>query len=115
MTSTLHLHVGSTQDMGQRFAEAFRRGEAGEPLDERHITFLDLPEMMAALSPRRLELLRHLHREGAESIMALARALGRDYKRVHADVALLEASGLILRIEGRLTAPWDALAAEVAL
>jgi predicted transcriptional regulator len=71
--------------------------------------------MLAALSPKRLEMLRHLHREGADSVKALALALDRDYKRVYEDVAILENAGLVMREKGRLTAPWDALTAEVSL
>ena len=79
------------------------------------MTFLSLEEMLAALSPKRLEMLRHLHREGAESVKALAVALERDYKRVYEDVLILENAGLIVREQGRLTAPWDAVTAEVSL
>lgn len=113
--SKLTVHVGSARDMGRRFAAAFDRAAAGENFEERHVTFLSLEEMMAALTPKRLELLRHLHRERAGSVKALATALGRDYKRVHEDVAVLESAGLVVREDGRLCAPWDALAAEVAL
>ena len=109
------VHVGNAQDMGQCFAGAFRRAAAGESFEERNITFLSLEEMMSALTPRRLELLRHLHRHKANSIRALAAALGRDYKRVHEDVKTLETSGLVVREEDGFSAPWAALAAEVAL
>jgi predicted transcriptional regulator len=111
----MNVHVGSAQDMGKRFVSAWNRAVAGEEVNERHATFLSLEEMLAALSPKRLELLRHLHREGAENVKALALALNRDYKRVHEDVALLENAGLIVREDGRLTAPWETLSAEVPL
>ncbi|WP_444980876.1 HVO_A0114 family putative DNA-binding protein [Paraburkholderia unamae] len=68
----------------------------------------------AALTPRRIELLCYLHRE-ADSVIAIARALGRDFKRVHEDVATLVAAGLIVREDGQLRAPWDTLAAELTL
>ena len=113
--STLNVHVGNVQDMGKRFARAFKRTQAGERFEERNITFLSLREMMSAITPKRLELLRALHKESADSVMALARSLSRDYKRVHEDVAVLEAAGLVVREEGRLTVPWDAVSAEVAL
>ena len=77
--------------------------------------FLSLEEMLAALSPKRLEKLRHLHRESAESVKALATALDRHYKRVYEDVVILENAGLVVREGGRLTAPWDALTAEFSL
>lgn len=113
--STLKAHVGNAENMGKRFARAFRRTQAGERFKERNITFLSLQDMMAAITPKRLELLRTPHKEGADSVMALARTLSRDYKRVHADVAVLEAAGLVVRENGRLTAPWDTVSAEVAL
>jgi predicted transcriptional regulator len=111
----MNIHVGRLEDMGQRFVDAFQRAQAGEAVDERHITFPSLEEMMSALTPRRLELLRQLRREEVASVKALARALGRDYKRVHEDVKTLEAAGLIVREDGRIGVPWAALAAEVAL
>ncbi|CAB3775175.1 helix-turn-helix domain-containing protein [Paraburkholderia humisilvae] len=113
--SKLNVHVGGARDMGKRFLSAWNRAQAGEKVDERHVTFLSLEEMLAALSPKRLEVLRHLHRESAESVKALADALKRDYKRVYEDVAILEAAGLVVREDGRLTAPWDTLSAEVTL
>jgi predicted transcriptional regulator len=113
--SKLNVHVGGARDMGRRFASAFNRAQAGEKFEERHVTFLSLEEMLAALSPKRLEMLRHLHREGAESVKALALALNRDYKRVYEDVAILENAGLIVREAGLLITPWDALTAEVSL
>jgi predicted transcriptional regulator len=113
--SKMTVHVGSARDAGKRFLSAWNRAQAGEKVDERHVTFLSLEEMLAALSPKRLEVLRHLHRESAESVKALAAALNRDYKRVYEDVALLENAGLVIREDGRLTAPWDALRAEVML
>lgn len=113
--SKLNVHVGGARDMGRRFASAFNRAQAGKKFEERHVTFLSLEKMLAALSPKRLEMLRHLHREGAESVKALALAVVRDYKRVYEDVAILENAGLIVREEGRLITPWDALTAEVSL
>ena len=45
----------------------------------------------------------------------LANALGRDYKNVHQDVAVLEATGLLIREGRKLSAPWDELRAHVSL
>ncbi|MDR1708354.1 MAG: hypothetical protein LBS70_01375 [Candidatus Accumulibacter sp.] len=113
--SKMTVHVGGARDMGRRFADAFGRAAAGEDFSERHFTFLSLEAMMSALTPRRLELLRHLHKTGAASVRELALALRRDYKRVHEDVKTLETAGLIVREDGRLGAPWAALSAEVGL
>ena len=113
--SRLQVHVGSLQEMGRRFADAWHRAERGEHFSETHVTFLDFESMRAALSPRRLELLRHLRQHGASSIRGLAAALRRDYKNVHQDVVDLEAAGLLVRDGRKLTAPWDEVQASVSL
>jgi len=71
--------------------------------------------MLNALSPKRLELLRDVHRQPAPSVKALAERLGRDYKRVHEDVETLAATGLLLRDGGSVSAPYDAIIAEMRL
>jgi predicted transcriptional regulator len=115
MSKRVKVHVGTLEDMGQRFVSAWHRLEHGEKVRERHLTFPDLPALLNALSPKRLELLRDVHREPAPSVKALAARLGRDYKRVHEDVETLEASGLLRRENGNLSAPYDAITAEMRL
>ena len=111
---TVDLHVDSLEAMGARFVDAWKRAERGDQLEERHVTVLDLPALTALLTPKRLELLRHVHRAGgAASIRALAGALGREYKRVHTDVKELEAAGLLVQQDGQFVAPFDAVRAEV--
>ena len=83
--------------------------------DETHFTFLTIQTMLETLSPRRLDLLRHVRQHGANNVRELAQALGRDYKNVHQDVAVLEATGLLIRDGRKLSAPWDELQAHVSL
>lgn len=111
----VQVHVGTTEDMGQRFISAWHRTTKGERIRETHLTFPDLPAMLNALTPKRLELLRALHARPAPSIKALAERLGRDYKRVHQDVETLAESGLVERADGSLRAPYDAITAEMRL
>lgn len=115
MSKRVKVHVGTLEEMGKRFVSAWRRLESGERVREHHVTFPDLPAMLNALTPRRLELLRDVHREPAASVKALAERLGRDYKRVHEDVETLTASGLLRREDGRVSAPYDAISAEMRL
>jgi predicted transcriptional regulator len=61
------------------------------------------------MTANRLELLRHVHRTAPRSVLAVARALGRDYKRVHEDVEALIAAGLLDRDESGLRADYDAI------
>jgi predicted transcriptional regulator len=116
--STMHkvqINVGSLADMGKRFASAWHRADAGDQVEETHVTFLNIQTMLDTLSPRRLELLRHVRQHGANNVRALAHALARDYKNVHQDVAILEATGLLIREGRKLSAPWDELQAHVSL
>ena len=115
MSKRVKIHVGTLKDMGQRFVSAWHRIESGEKVRERHVTFPDLPSMLNALTPKRLELLRDVHREPASSVKALAARLGRYYKRVYEDVETLAASGLLEREDGRVSTPYDAITAEMRL
>ena len=115
MSKRVKIHVGTLKDMGQRFVSAWHRLERGEKVRERHVTFPDLSSMLNALTPKRLELLRDVHREPACSVKALAARLGRDYKRVYEDVETLAASGLLEREDGRVSAPYDAITAQMRL
>jgi predicted transcriptional regulator len=114
-THKIQVNVGSLADMGERFAQAWNRAAAGEAVDETHVTFLSIQTMLETLSPRRLDLLRHVRQHGANNVRELAQALGRDYKNVHQDVAVLEATGLLIRDGRKLSAPWDELQAHVSL
>jgi len=114
-THKVQVNVGSLADMGKRFAQAWNRAAAGDQVEETHVTFLNIQTMLDTLSPRRLELLRHVRQHGAGNVRELAHALERDYKNVHHDVAVLEATGLLIREGRKLSAPWDELQAHVSL
>lgn len=57
----LNVHVCTLRDMGDRFVSAWKRAEAGEVFEERHVTFFTSEELTAAFTPKRRELLRRLH------------------------------------------------------
>lgn len=116
--SKVEIHVGgSFADTKRRVLAAVARAERDEGAEpEVHITFETWEALAAVMTPKRIELLRHLHRQPEASIAALSRALGRDYKRVHEDVEALVAAGLINREEGGLLrAGYDEIRASVAL
>lgn len=115
MSKRIKVTVGSLDDMGARFVSAWHTLESGAKVRERFLTFPNLAAMLSALSPKRLELLSAVRRHPARSVKALAERLGRDYKRVHSDVETLTASGLLLRENGGVSAPYDAIAAEMRL
>ena len=116
MTKGMEIHVDeSTEAMARRFIDAWHRAEHGEAVDERHVSFESWAGLVSVLTPRRLELLRHLRRHPAASIAELARALGRDYKRVHADVEALAAAGLIDRTPVGLRADYGEIHTRIAV
>ncbi len=115
MSKRVKVSIGNVQDMGRRFVDAWHRMEGGERVRERHLTFPDLPALLSTLTPKRLELLRDVHQSPAPSVRALADRLGRDYKRVHEDVETLTVSGLLNRENGQVSAPYDAITAEMRL
>ena len=116
MTQSLNVHVDdSSEAMARRFVDAWHRAERGEAVDEHHLSFESWEGLVRVLTPRRLELLRHLRRHAALTIAELARALGRDYKRVHADVEALAGAGLIDRTPAGLRAEYGEIRARIAV
>ncbi len=113
--SEVKLHVGDIDDMGKRFIAAWKQIENGQQVEERHLSFFSLGAMMATLSQKRLEILKHLHRQQEISIAALARAINRDYKRVYTDVEALVAAGLIERDAQGIRTLYDSVQATVSL
>jgi len=112
MTKT-KLHIGTLEDMGDRFVDAWSRARIGEDIDERHVTFPTWEAMTKAVTGKRLEMLRHLRAHEEKSIRALSLSLKRDYRRVHEDVTILRSAGLI-SAEG-LTVVCDRIQAEIEI
>jgi predicted transcriptional regulator len=105
---------GSLREAGQRFVEAWHRAERGEKATpEDNVTFVTWSALASAMTDKRHALLRYLRRHPTPGIRALARALGRDYKRVHEDVVALMAVGLIEKEDGVLRADYDEIQASI--
>lgn len=116
MTKRTIIVGGSLEDAPRRVAEAWQKaehGEAGEARD--NVTFVSWSGLASVMTDKRHEILRHLHRRPAPSLRALARELGRDYKRVHADVAALESVGLVERDAEGLRADYDEICTVIAM
>jgi predicted transcriptional regulator len=116
MSKVLKVHVGGGFDaVAKRVVDAWRRAERGENVNEDHLTFVSWETLAKVMTPKRFELLRHLHRHPAASVAALARSLERDYKRVFEDVEALTQAGLIERDEAGLRADYDEMRTVIAL
>jgi predicted transcriptional regulator len=110
----VRVHVESLEASGRRFVDAWRRAKRGEPIHEEHLSFESLEGLLTTLSPKRIELVRFVRRRPNLSIAALARELGRDYKRVHGDVRALEMAGLLEEDEIGLRAPFAGVDAQLS-
>lgn len=116
MSRELQVHVGGDFDaVAKRVAEAWHRAALGETVREGHLTFVSWEALAGVMTAKRLEMLRHLHQAPAASVAALARSLGRDYKRVHEDVEALAAAGLLERDGRGVRVDYDEIRAAVAL
>lgn len=88
-----------------------RRADAGEELEDADY-ILNYPDPEAAfrdITPGRYRLLQTLQQLGTVSIYALAKALDRDYRNVHADICALLELELVARTPEGVFVPWVAV------
>ena len=115
MIETKLIVGGSEEEDAAAFLDAWHRAERGEHVDENVLAFESWEALASVLTGERYRLLRHLHAHPEPSISALARALGRQYRRVHADVAALEEAGFLDRDSGGVRTKVDKITAEIML
>jgi predicted transcriptional regulator len=88
---------------------------SGEYQGEQH-SFARISQLFAVFTPKRWELIERLQATGPSSLRGLARALGRDVKRVHEDVAVLLDEGIVERTEDeKLIVPFETISIEAKL
>lgn len=78
----------------QAYARATRAFETGEDQGQ-FLTFSTPDQLFAVLPPKRWVLIERLQADGPLTLRGLARAVGRDVKRVHEDVAALIAERIV--------------------
>ena len=94
------------RELGDRFVRAWKTGKPQGDVFE----FESPKALFRTLTPKRWELVERLQADGPSSLRGLARALGRDVKRVHEDAAYLLDYGLIARNSaGKLHVPYDVI------
>jgi hypothetical protein len=96
----VRIHVESLKASGRRFVDAWRRAERGEFVG-------DIVAEADRTCPLRASPTQSVDR-------ALARELGRDYKRVHRDVRALEFAGLLEEDDTGLHAPFVGVDAQLS-
>lgn len=119
MTRQFEVRIGDTlNDVGARFVDAWHRaerGDLGSTRAEHSLSFEDFSTFARLVTPKRLALLREVHRQPARSIRALSLALGRDYRRVHADVDALVEAGLLDKGPEGLRAEYETVRIETRI
>ena len=115
--SKVRFTVGGNieKEASRRFVDAWRRAELGEKFQERHLAFESWDALVRVLTNKRMDLLRYVRRHEVKSVRALAKALGRDYSNVHADVQALLAAGLLDAADEGLRADYDAIETKIAI
>ncbi len=114
--SKVNIHVGGNfSDTKRRVLQAVQAAVNGPVDSQTHINFPNWAALANAMTPKRFEILRLVHQQPAASVAALARSLGRDYKRVHADVEALAKNGLIDRQHGDVRASYDEIRTVIRL
>ncbi len=103
------------RDASRRFIDAWHRAERGEAVYERHLAFESWDTLARVLTGKRMELLRYVRHNHVTSIRALAKALGRDYRNVHADVQALAGAGLLDASAKGVRADYDAIETKIAI
>lgn len=115
--NNVNITVGGDieKEASARFIDAWHRAERGETFHERHLAFENWDTLARVLTNKRMELLHYVRRNPVTSIRALAKALGRDYSNVHADVKALEAAGLVENTRKGVRADYDAIETRIAI
>lgn len=107
----LTIQVESIDAGAERFIMAWEKGEKqGE-----YLTFETLDQMLKKLTSRRWSLLIMLQKQGPMSLRAVARALKRDVKNVHADAQALKELSLVEECDQGLYVPYDEIEAHMRL
>lgn len=99
---------GVISELAERdFASGIKAGALPEDPIHR-VYFTSEEDLFSMLSPKRMELLKYLKKNGPLSCRKLATSLNRAYANVHEDVKLLTQLEIIQKDDNqKLTVPWD--------
>lgn len=101
--TTVHISIGSEEDLERRFLAAM----SGKPQGS-HLSFASIDLLWRVLAPKRRDILRVMTGQGPMALREIARRVGRDVKGVHTDVHALLKAGVVRRDEaGQFVFPYD--------
>jgi predicted transcriptional regulator len=106
--------LDQVEAMAARFVDVWKTGTAAP--HSTVLTFSSPAQLFSILSPKRWELIERLQALGPSTIRGLARALGRDVKRVHEDISVLVEWGLVDKDVGsKVFVPFEEIEADFVL
>jgi predicted transcriptional regulator len=92
----LKIGIRTAAQRAEALREALRRVARGDRTRrEPELYFENVEELRRVLTEKRLEMLLAIAHHRPSSVRVLAQLLGRDYKNVGTDIALLERLGLV--------------------
>lgn len=112
------ISICSLDEFKKSVRTTFKRAKAGDAAEEpiHRIYFTSEEDLFSTLSPKRVELLKFLKKNGPLSCRKLAASLNRAYANVHEDVRQLMQLELIQKNDERkLVVPWDEIDIAVPL
>jgi predicted transcriptional regulator len=115
---TILISICSMDEFKKDVRQGFQQAKNGLPTKDpiHRVFFTTQADLFSTLSPKRMELLKFLKKNGPLSCRNLAAELKRSYANVHADVQQLIQLDLIEKnSEERLIVPWDELDIAVPL
>ncbi len=113
-TATIHIRKASESVTAAR--AGFLAAWQSESYTSEHFDFESPAALFRVLTPKRWDLIECLQQTGPLGVRALARALGRDVKRVHEDAAALIAVGMVEKTaDGKLIVPFAEIRADFML
>jgi len=117
-----HITIGikTVKEGLNEFKEAYKKTLLRKKAEKKEGLFFEsVTALRSFLTPKRVELLRTIHRENPRSAYALAKLVHRDVKSVVTDLSILKSFGLlVLEEEENHIRPWvdyDALRVEIAV
>lgn len=112
------IRTGNLKEAATEFIDIWHKAEHGQtPAPIEKISFQDHQLLFKTLTPKRFEILRHVHEKGNTSIRSLAKDLERDYSNTYQDVKLLTQLGLMLKNQedNTYSVLWDVIVTEIPL
>lgn len=103
----IEIEVLKPNDALAAFAQTWRHAARGKASAAR-LVFGSLGALFSAITQKRLELVRYAAAHKGLNTRKLSLALGRNYKNVHTDVAVLADLGLLTKdSRGNISVPFD--------